>query len=431
MVEALIKKIFNKNIHYNILSLVNVFIGFLFILYLGRKFGAGSETDIYFLSMVIISYLGYFVQSVWEAMSPYYVELKIKDKKLSGELYSILLNDLILVALFIISIYFIITSNFNIITFEQKQFLDVFIFYLIFQNILFLNKTVLNLEHFYASFYIVDIFVYMGLFLSIYLYDDILYIAYISILFTFLANIWQFYLVFKKVDIRYSFKIYNKNIKEIYKNSFKLKIGSLFYGSKDIIIASVFTSFGTGAYSLYSYANKFAGVILQVVNAPIVNIFATKANYLIANKEYEKLQENIKKVLLQTTILFVSSTIITYFILPYILNVLFGDKFSTNDIILIREIFLIMSVFYLVLVYQSPYGRMLSMFKLFNFGIISNIIFFFVLIINYIIFQFFEYEYLLFLKITILAKLIQFIYVYCILRSVIFDSIGKYNEKKY
>ena len=73
----MIKNILNRNIQYNLLSLINVFIGFLFILYLGRKFGA--ETDIYFLSMVIIGYLGYFIQ----AMSPYYIEKKIKFYQMS------------------------------------------------------------------------------------------------------------------------------------------------------------------------------------------------------------------------------------------------------------------------------------------------------------------------------------------------------------
>ena len=301
----MIKNILNRNIQYNLLSLINVFIGFLFILYLGRKFGAGAQTDIYFLSIVIIGYLGYFIQAIWEAMSPYYIEKKIKDKVLSDELYSILLNDLILISLIIIGIYFFFTTVFNILTLEQKNFIDIFIFYLIFQNILLFNKTILNLEHYYASFYLVDIFVYSVLFVTIFFFIDtqIIYIAYVTVIATFLANVWQFYLIYKKLNIKYSFLFYNQNLREIYKNSFKLKLGSLLYGSKDIIIASVFTSFGSGMFSLYSYANKFAGVIIQVVNAPIINIFSTKATYNITNLKYNLLKTDIKKVLSQNIIL--------------------------------------------------------------------------------------------------------------------------------
>ena len=414
MVETLIKKILNKNLQYNILSLINVLIGFAFIIVLGRKFGAGKQTDIYFLSMVVITYLGYFIQGVWEAMSPYYIELKIKDKKLADELYSILLNDLILISLSIVGLYFLITSIFDIINIETKKFLDVFIFYIIFQNIMLLNKTVLNLEHFYASFYLVDIFVYFILFITIFIFVDneLLYIAYATILATFLANLWQFYLIFKKLAIRYKFKVYNDNLKEIYFNSFKLKIGSLFYGSKDIIIASVFTSFGSGTYSLYSYANKFAGVILQVVNAPIVNIFATKANYYIANKQYDLLQIDIKKVLIQTTILFTGSATITYFLLPFILSILFGDKFSDNDILNIQRIFLIMIVFYFIIVMESPFARLINILKLFNFGILINLVFGVMLFIAYLISNYFNLHYITFLFIVIFAQISNFLFAY-------------------
>lgn len=417
----MIKNMLNRNIQYNLLSLINVFIGFLFILYLGRKFGAGAETDIYFLSIVIIGYLGYFIQAIWEAMSPYYIEKKIKDKVLSDELYSILLNDLILISLIIIGIYFFFTTVFNILTLEQKNFIDIFIFYLIFQNILLFNKTILNLEHYYASFYLVDIFVYSVLFVTIFFFIDtqIIYIAYVTVIATFLANIWQFYLIYKKLSIKYSFLFYNQNLREIYKNSFKLKLGSLLYGSKDIIIASVFTSFGSGMFSLYSYANKFAGVIIQVVNAPIINIFSTKATYNITNLKYNLLKTDIKKVLSQTIILFILSGSIVYFILPYMLSLLFGDKFSKNDILTIQEIFIILMIFFLIWVAQTPYARILAISKKFNFLIFVDIVFIIFTSIFFLIFKIFL-SYQIFLFGLCISQFLQFYFVYFIVNKYIF-----------
>lgn len=417
----MIKNILNRNIQYNLLSLINVFIGFLFILYLGRKFGAGAETDIYFLSIVIIGYLGYFIQAIWEAMSPYYIEKKIKDKVLSDELYSILLNDLILISLIIIGIYFFFTTVFNILTLEQKNFIDIFIFYLIFQNILLFNKTILNLEHYYASFYLVDIFVYSVLFVTIFFFIDtqIIYIAYVTVIATFLANVWQFYLIYKKLNIKYSFLFYNQNLREIYKNSFKLKLGSLLYGSKDIIIASVFTSFGSGMFSLYSYANKFAGVIIQVVNAPIINIFSTKATYNITNLKYNLLKTDIKKVLSQTIILFILSGSIVYFILPYMLSLLFGDKFSKNDILTIQEIFIILMIFFLIWVVQTPYARILAISKKFNFLIFVDIVFIIFTSIFFLIFKIFL-SYQIFLFGLCISQFVQFYFVYFIVNKYIF-----------
>lgn len=408
MVKSLIKKILNKNIQYNLLSLVNVFVGFLFILYLGRKFGAGNETDIYFLSMVIIGYLGYFVQAVWEAMSPYYIELKVKDKIQSDKMYSVLLNNFICVALVIISMYFIFTSWFDLLTLEQKAFLNVFIFYLLLQNILIFNKTILNLEHFYASYYLVDILVYFILFVTVIFFvtdNQISYLAYATLFGTFLAIVWQLYLIRKKLDIKYSIVLYDSNLFEIYKNSFKLKLGSLLYGSKDIVIASVFTSFGNGMYSLYSYANKFASVILQVVNAPVVNIFATKANYHVANNRYDLLTNDIKIVLSQTIVLYSISGGVTYIIFPYLLSVLFGEKFNENDIFVIQNIFLVLLCFYLVVVIESPFARIGSIFKLFSFGLFINFIFSITILISYGLIKLFDLNYFQFLWLVIIAQL--------------------------
>ncbi len=417
----MIKKILNKNIQYNLLSLVNVFVGFLFILYLGRKFGAGNETDIYFLSMVVIGYLGYLVQAVWEAMSPYYIELKIKDKAQSDKMYSILINNLILVALVIICMYFIFTSWFDLLSLEQKAFLNVFIFYLLLQNILIFNKTILNLEHFYASYYLVDIFIYFVLFVTVIFFisnHQIIYIAFATLFGTFLAIIWQFYTIRNKLNIHYSILLYDSKLLEIYKNSFKLKLGSLLYGSKDIVIASVFTSFGSGMYSLYSYANKFIGVILQVVNAPIVNIFATKANYYVANNRCDLLKKDIKKILFQTITLFILFAGLTYYILPYFLPYLFGYKFTNENIMIIQFIFLLMSMFSFIIVVQSPFGRLLVIFKQFNQTIIVNIIFANIIVLLYVIFMFSNLNYSFFLQGLIFTQLIQSLFIFYYLKKV-------------
>jgi len=381
----LLKKVLDKGVFYNILSLLSVFLGFVFIVLLGRKFGAAKETDIYFLSVVVINYLGYFVQSVWEAFTPYYAEIKIKDKSRSDRLFSILLNYLVISALFLISLYYLIGDAFSVsfLNSDLKSFLNVFIFYLLFQNILFLNKTILNLERFYASFYVVDIFVFSVNIITVLFFvkESVLIIAYSTILSTLLANLWQFYLIFKKMNMRYYPSFYMEEIKEILQNSFKLKLGSFFIGIKDIVIASVLTSFGSGVYSLYSYANKFLGVILQIINAPVVNIFAAKATHLIAKNRLKKSLALMKGVLSKTTLFYVVSIVFTYYMIPFIIKLLFSQKFTFENIITIQRIFFIMSFYYLCTVFYSPVGRVLTILKKFNFLLVADFVFMAVLLI--------------------------------------------------
>lgn len=417
----MLNKFLTKNIQYNILSLINVFIGFLFIVLLGRKFGAGLETDVYFYSIVVIVYLGHIAHSVWEAMSPYYIELKVDDEIKSYKLYSMLLNNLIIISIFIIMFYFLCTSFFEILSPEKKIFLDVFIFYLLLQNIILINKTILNLEHYYASIYLVDIFLNLTLLLTILFFDDIkiISIAYVTIFSSVLILLFQFYILLFKLNIKWQMLLYDTSLNVIYKNSIKLKVGSLLYGSKDIMIASILTSYGTGFFTLYSYANKFLGVIIQVVNAPIVNIFTTKANYNVAKKQNAIIKNDLKIVLIQTLSLFIFSSLFTYFLLPVLLNYVFGDKFTKEDIDTIVSIFSILVLFFFIWTIQSPYGRLLAIFKMFNEGVKSNILFFIIVFLAYIIFVFIPYNYQYFLFVLIVAQSVQFIYIYIKLKFLV------------
>ncbi len=423
------KKIFDKSFFYNILSLFSVFLGFVFIVLLGRKFGAGKETDIYFISVVVINYLGYFVQSVWEAFTPYYAEMKIESLKKAHKLFSILLNYLIISALILIGLYFLISSfEISFISGELKNFLNIFIFYLLFQNILFLNKTILNLEKYYASFYIVDIFVFLVNIITILFFvkSNLILIAYSTLIGTFLANLWQFYLIFKKMRMRYYFSFYMKEVQDIVKNSFKLKLGSFFIGIKDIVIASVLTSFGSGIYSLYSYSNKFLGVILQIINAPIVNIFAAKSTHLIAKNRLKESLSLMRGVLGKTVVLYILAVLITYYLIPFIIEILFSNKFTFENILVIQKIFFIMSFYYFCTVIYSPLGRVLTILKKFNFLVISDFIFSAVLLIlvksvsfneiytllYFLIFSHIFYTFILFIYFVNLINSLKKSYVY-------------------
>lgn len=414
----IIQKLFQKNIQYNILSLINVGMGFIFIILLGRKFGASEQTDIYFLSLVLVAYLGLFVSSAWIAIKQYYIELKTNDIDTSKEVYIILLNNIIIISMIIILIYFFVTAIFDFLDEDVKEFLNIFIFYLLFSNILSYNKIILNLDYHFASIYIVDIFVYMVnlLVMAFLVENDIILIAYSTLIATLLAILWQWSLIFKKNNIKYRIIFYKKNIlQEIYKNSFKINLGSILCNSKDIMVATIFTSYGNGIYSLFSYANKFAGVILQIVNAPIVAVFTAHISLVFAKKNYDKVGFLIKEVLIKTILLFLFSSVIIYFILPYILNIFFGDNFSLTDIITIQYVFIYLVVYFSFLTIELPFVKVLNLLKFFNYGLFVNVIFFFMISIGYLAVQLLSLDYesfLIFLILSQLTKVLFYIHRY-------------------
>ena len=400
MFKSLFEKLLNEKIKYNILSLLNITIGFIFTVLLGKEFGIGSETDMYFYSLVIINFLGLFIKGAWEAFSPNYINLKVHDHEQSIKLYSMLLNNVIIGSSVIIILYYIMI-NLQIFTIseELKNYLNIFIFYLLFQNILYYNKIVLNLEHFYASYYLVDLFVYSTASLYLLTSDvkNIFLIAYLMIITTTIAVLWQFYLIFVKLDFKYSFKFYDSWLIEIYKNSIKLKAGTMIYSLKDMIIISFFTSMGTGMYSLYSYADKFAATISMIVNAPIVNIFITKVNYLIAYKQYNKINDLIKSVLFQTTILFAVASLSVYLLLPTLLELFFSEAITKSDTVVIMSIFLYLLLYYFVIVIESPYAKTIIAFKFFNYMIYLNGIFLLIFYVGFLLNKIYIMDYEIFL----------------------------------
>lgn len=186
----------------------------------------------------------------------------------------------------------------------------------------------------------------------------------------------------------------------------------MIYSVKDLIIVSFFTAFGTGYYSLYSYANKFAMTVAQIVNAPIVNIFTTKLNYLVGEKKYHEIKILIKNVLIQTVPLFTLSSIVLYFSLPFIIETFFGKTINLNNITEMQMIFLYLLIFNIIIVIETPFAKVIFVFKLFNYSIVINIVFISLFLSGYFLIKHFELSYIYLLIILIISQFTNFLLYY-------------------
>jgi Flp pilus assembly pilin Flp len=143
---------------YNLLALGYVSLHFVFIALLGRLFGASSESDVYFLALTIVAYLGHLVQAVWEAWTPWYVERLKQDRREADKLYSLLMVWISVASLAIIGIYALVRSVWHPEAQDGLfEFLDVFIAFLLIQNLIFINREYLTLHGYYSMYYAVDI----------------------------------------------------------------------------------------------------------------------------------------------------------------------------------------------------------------------------------------------------------------------------------
>lgn len=379
-----------KNIHLNVLSLINVGLGFFFIILLGRKIGIGVQTDIYFFSLIIVAYLEQLIGVTWLAVKHYYAELKVNRPETLNKTYIVLLNNILASSLLIICMYFFVTQNFNVLSKDVQEFMDVYIYMVIIHSVLTYNKKILNLEHSYASVYLVDIFVYgVNLLAVLFLLDgEVILLAYSTIFSSLLVVLWQQWRIFSLNDFRYQLAFFDKQLtSEIFKGSLKLNAASILYGVKDIVVALVFTAASSGIYSLYSYASKFVGAVSAIICNPIENVYAAQISHIVARRQFTKAIESVGNVIVKTSLGIVFSCAIIYVSLPYILTIMITDGISIDQIDTVQYIFVILSFYSLLKAIELPYGKILNLLKLFNFGIFVNFLYFAVVIFGYYLVQ--------------------------------------------
>lgn len=380
-------KAFIESIHLNLISIANVGLGFMFIVMLGRKLGIGNETDIYFYSLVVVSYLEKFISVVWLAIKHYYVDFKVNDNEYLNDIYIILLNNIVISSLIIITIYYSITGYFYIFSEDVRLFMNIFIFYILIHSIFLYNKKILNLEHQYISVYLVDSFVHVINLLTVIFFvrEDAIFVAYSTLFATSIVVLWQLRYIFKLNNFRYKLIFYNdKVIKELFKNSFKLTISDVLYSSKDIFVVTIFSSFGSGILTLYSYANKFIGVISQVVTTPLENVYTAKVNEMLSKNKYKTSNSYTKKTIIKNTILFLLAILCTYLVLPYALTIMLGDQGTLANTQSIQQIFILLGIFSVLGVVELPFRKVLNVLRMFNLDIFKNLIFFVIISLGYI-----------------------------------------------
>lgn len=366
-------------LRYNLLALGYVSLHFLFIALLGRLFGASSDTDVYFLAITILTYLGHVVQAVWEAWTPWYVERLKQDRALADRLYSMFTLWISAAALVLIGGFFLLRSLVD--TGDNGalwRFLDVFIIFLLIQNLMVINKEYLSLHGHYALYYWVDILasvLKIGGLVWMWQAPDVQLLAWVMLGAYGAGLVWQYAVIFGRLNTRFVWVWRSDADTTILFNSAKMKLGSLAYDSKEILIALVLTAAGPGIYSLFSYASKFAAVILEVVNAPIMNVYSARLTHAHEEKRYCDIPPLVRGALSQTVSLYVLGTLAVYMMMPWIMAVFFGDKFTPAQVDDMRWIFLLLSGYTLTIVLESPFARAVSLFRYYTYGMTLNFIF--------------------------------------------------------
>jgi putative peptidoglycan lipid II flippase len=408
----LLSRIWQKvlGLQQNFLALGYVFLQFVFIALIGRLFGASTETDIFFLALTIVMYLGHLVQSVWEAWIPWYVERLKQDRAEADKIYALLLIWIALASFAIIVVYICVRLLWDMP--EQSallRFLDVFIIYLALSNWMSLNKKYLSLHEWFGVYYwveIVALLIKIAGVMWMWQTPDVQLLAWIMVFAYSSVIAWQFVLIFGVLKARFSWVLRVPDDMAILSNSAKMKLGSLAYDLKEVLLAAVLTAAGPGIYSLYSYASKFTVGILEVVNSPIMNMFSTHVTHAHEEKRFHDIPVLVAGALKQTVVLFLGVTAVAYFAMPWIMQVFFGDKFTLDQMEDMRWLFLLLSGFTFIIVLESPYAHSVGLFRYYGFGMWLNILFGAIMMTGYGVLWLLDKQdqFMLFLAVLLIAQ---------------------------
>ena len=256
--------------------------------------------------------------------------------------------------------------------------------------------------------YICDILLNFLIILILVLTDDYIFvsIAYAS------ANL--FLVLFQTL---FFFKIFGRTVpycsdyKAILTGSIKLKSGSVLYGTKDLFLLQFFTSLGEGYYTIFNYASKFSGIVLQVILAPILNVFASESAHALVSFKKSLVKTKLRNILFHAIWMYIVSSFAAYTLIPIFIEMVFISKIDLINIELIKEMFMLITVFNFVWLIQSPFGRIVALAKLFNYSFLADAIFALFVFLGFLFIPLSSFGYLTSILLIIIAQTFQLVFL--------------------
>ena len=370
-----------KTLYLNFLSLFNVGMGFLFIILIGRTFGLSEQSDAYFVTLTLVAYLQIIVSTAYASMKHFYAEFKVSNDISLDHTLSLLNNNLLIISILLIGGYFFFVRDLGVINSVTQSIFDIMIFLIFIRSSISFQKKILNLEHIYWSVYAADAFVVTINIVLLLLVnpDDIVFVAYTTLFSSSVLLIFLFYGVRRVTGFQYHPVFFDSKLnKLIFTSSLKLNASALIYSAKDLVIVKALGEAPEGTYSVFSIANKFIGAVTAVVINPVENIYTAKISEIIALKRYKDAGGLVYKTMSRSSVILLLACLITYGLMPFVVPIAFGESISPSDMSTLLLIFFLLSVYHICRAIELPIKKVLNLFKFYDFGILINCIYIFV-----------------------------------------------------
>lgn len=332
-----------------------------------RIFGAGFQTDTYYLSLTAVEFLNALILGfILDFYIPIYNDVKARNlegaKKFFGSVLLLggCMEIIIALVLFIASkeVVKIFATGFT----EEKiqmssRLFRIYVFSIPFSGINAILNATLNANFFMFITYLTTLFPPLFNIISVFFFakkvgiEAIVYSYVISFIFNFLI---LFFYSSKKLEWKFQNPFKNKEVLNLLKQGIPTRIAAVLYNFKEPITTNALSFFPTGYLTIYKYALRMIAIIFEITNSPILNIFYVKASQLVSENKIDELKEKLLSTIQNNAIVFI--LVIMPFIVLFneMFSVILGSKISMDQLKTMFYIFLLLSLFYWILCFDLP-----------------------------------------------------------------------------
>ncbi len=352
---------------YHALNASQVALGVVFHFLLARRFGAGAETDVFFLSAVVIGFLSLIGSLFSEMFLQHYCKLLARDTGNAEEFYQAAFTHSILLGA--ISIAFG-NSFFHLITglfapgFDDGRaslFRDFFFLHsgtLLLSRAVGLNNSLLNAHmRFFLPYFLSVVLQAINIIFLVAFSDrwGIRALAAGSVTGVLVSFGIQALAVPRLVGVRMRIRLWHPSIRPMAASSVSLRLGYQVWGLRDLITANVLSRLPAGSVSEFFYAMRIVSILFTVTSSPILQIFQSKASHLAAEERAKDILPLARQAILKNVLLFSAAALVTAVLLPEALHRLFREAMSPDSMDSIYYLFLAFVPVYVIMAVEAPY----------------------------------------------------------------------------
>ncbi len=365
-----------ETIKLSVITGVTTFLGFLFHILLGRKFGIAYQLDCFFVVLTLFSFLSLSNSFLISLFIPIFNDIRKDDFADSIIFVDVIIKWIALISFFVVFIAFLFNSSIIKLLasgFDERSLVlsvdigQIIIFSLIFSGIEAVARLTLNALYHYFIPALLGLLRPVFNILAIFILTPIFGIKGVAISYlasTFLIALTLLIYLHFKTGWKPTVFFYHKKLPELVKKSSKMTFAMLIWSLRDVITRNIASRLGEGSVALFAYAEKIVLILIKVVIEPLSRVFYSKVSELSSSSKWG----DIKSLFMRVTrinlslSLFISAAMVAF--LSPMLNRLFnGSKFTSNDIDVLSILCSIMLAWFIIESVQVYFSRIIFAMK--------------------------------------------------------------------